>query len=956
MPENVLQYVDENPVVVEGEVRTLLVVILGSTMQQLTTILYKQLERDRASGAKTVPVRVLVIDTMPYESSIERISRRIGLTPEQVKECLPPAHYCKIGVHFSPSYNFRAPGNNRWAHILYEEDLQSVAKKAAMEGTGAGGTRAVGEAAIQYNRETIRQFLQGHVNSLMDAANLENGVNGTPIPFLIGTHSGGTASGGIAGASVLLSEAVGGSPVHIRYVMPDAARTNDEQTYANAYASVLEINKYAAQGAKGVPMLSDGGVHWTSLPCASLGLYFGRTRQKATQIRDICQSIANSIRTFAYPETQRIALSLLIDLVEDLWDQEGNPFLACQETAISIEPVNLESFKYLAAKYLLCSIEERLSSYSSLVNHYSEANAELKSRVDGAVQTTIETLHISLKDLCKHLDENGTTSIENKRGAAFALIGRTSGKKKLLAEIALQEIDTFKRQNEELKHAVVQRTANLRRELPDRLLKFLEATYGRYDLRVVLGLEALHDKLKAMASESASLATNHGKERSLANTNLSTAITALRTADGRNIVPPWREEEVRDASNLVVQHGATVAKQAYLQAVYESVEASLTRQGETRNGLGEIVPVPSVLEALAQTASDLRVVRRQNLVALVRQATARCESIKNVLKERSPVFCRYLVADERDVGVLDQEALQLMQQQGDLPPIREILAGGSLDEGLGKLTELMPGFDATSKTLESLLEERDVQRRVINLVKTEPLSDINRDVEENQQLRRDRDTVELWSIPGGEQGPIAKTMIREGALDMQRARVVMASTDRILRYFHRGRLPFYALQNLDVYRDKFRLFTKRAAARSPFTWAENRNLPVLLAPKLDRVTHIKHLLLRARINELPEVEQVHLRWKLHFRDTLHNGVTRPATIEQDSFDKLAREVGRQILARQQLKASVELHYRNHPGQHIQALVQRWSSLPADDPERQIIEELCIELGFHPTSPLTALSA
>ena len=68
MPENVLQYVDENPVVVEGEVRTLLVVILGSTMQQLATILYKQLERDRASGA---------LAESDYATARDEIQRRL---------------------------------------------------------------------------------------------------------------------------------------------------------------------------------------------------------------------------------------------------------------------------------------------------------------------------------------------------------------------------------------------------------------------------------------------------------------------------------------------------------------------------------------------------------------------------------------------------------------------------------------------------------------------------------------------------------------------------------------------------------------------------------------------------------------------------------------------------------------------------------------------------------------
>lgn len=288
-----------------------------------------------------------------------------------------------------------------------------------------------------------------------------------------------------------------------------------------------------------------------------------------------------------------------------------------------------------------------------------------------------------------------------------------------------------------------------------------------------------------------------------------------------------------------------------------------------------------------------------------------------------------------DRSRLNAEVKAIRKRLPHAPPVARFLAGQQdLQRVCADLLPLLPSYAESGHSLVELLaSEPRKQHLVVQLLKNRrPFTPIDRAVEAQQGLRNRRDSLVILEVPGGQDGPLAELMLREGIVT-HRNQIVASGDDEMRLYTLRDGLPYAAISPLARYRERHDSYLENPSAITPYTVPNAHQLPGIEPTRTNLREHTQTLLCLARAVLPQRVAPVpsggcRLRYD---RDTGHGFSTTHEESFAD-FAALVAWVAKRVEVRKTLEVELKHAQDDRPETYRTALMIAWQQATGAEQE------------------------
>jgi len=911
------------------EAHAVLEAIFGSTLAELLLVQQAHL----AGVPDPVPWRGVVVDAMPYEALIARLVQN-GWTEKQAMEAIPRSHYFHLAPPFSKDFDFDNPLNRKWLSTIFEPELRRLATMP--NAPGCNGTPAMGRARVEGNEQDLGEFFRHHLQELTQVRTETLALLDGVKVFVITTYRGGVGTGATTPGAAVLRSVMEGGQIHLHAIMP-CVYGGDERTYANAYAMPRENQYYHRYNGR-VPMQGD---RLLKAPFDTATYVFASNGAVALGPVDALMQEAAIMRAYLRASTQAAINARHVDCAGVIpWDLQDNPMHVRVETALAIRTVPPGTQEYVAAEWLrqeLKVVQDRFEAWLQDGELTSAEELQLRS----VVEDTIKDLNLRSGALLARLEPSPTptNALRSFLERATGMLGSMPAKdvKQSMASLPTQVHDAFLKFEGDWKDGASKLAVALPREVTAYVMRRMPAARHVG----LAAMERIRGHLARIATEAAQEAEQAKRERDAANARLGPALNAVQEAHG--ILGFIRADEVtRDAAHTAcgIALAATTARaeQQRRESLVQALEVGMS----TLDSRGQPETIPPVTVALRDFQSEQVATVRRWQATQLKTLQEHLDELGQRIEKRSQVFQRSLLYDGMTRKQLGLEVRAIRAHVPNAPPVAAFLEGQQTpQEALTNLLPLLPSYAQSGRSLtESLLSDPGKQRVVVPLLRNcKPYTPIDREVEDQQDLRNRRDNLTILELPGGQDGPLAQLMLRERIVT-RLDQVVEAGDDEIRLYFLRDGLPYAAMSPLARYKERHDRYLENPAAITPYTVPNAHQLPGIEPARTNLREHTQALLYTGKA-VLPD--RVALRptgdFLLCYDANTSSGSRRPQEESFTDFADMVTWVAKRAQVRKALEAELELTLNNTPDACKAALIAAWQK--AGGAEREYLyETLC----------------
>jgi hypothetical protein len=628
------------------------------------------------------------------------------------------------------------------------------------------------------------------------------------------------------------------------------------------------------------------------------------------------------------------------------WDLQDHPMHVRVETALAIRTVQPGTQEYLAAEWLRQELEAVRDCFEAWVQDGKLTSAE-ELHLHAVVEDTIKDLNLRSGALLAKLEPSPapTNALRSFFERANGMIGSMKAKdiKQSMASLPTQVHDAFLKFEGAWKDGASKLAMALAREVTEYVMR--RTTVAQHV--GLAAVERMRGHLAQIATEAAQEAEQGKRTRDTVNVQLGPALNAVQEA--RGILGFIRTDEVtRDAAHTACGIALAAATARAEQQRHESLVQALEVGMSTLDRRGKPETIRPVTVALRDFQPEQVATVRQWQAAQLKTLQEHLDDLGQRIEKRSQVFQRSLLYDGMSRKQLGLEVRTIRAHVPNAPPVAGFLEGKqTLQEALTNLLPLLPSYVQSGRSLtEILLSDPGKQRVVVQLLRNrKPFTSIDREVEDQQDLRNRRDNLTILELPGGQDGPLAQLMLRERIVT-RLDQVVEAGDDEIRLYFLRDGLPYAAMSPLARYKERHARYLENPAAITPYTVPNAHQLPGIEPARTNLREHTQALLYTGKA-VLPHRVALRPTGDFVLRYDAHTGYgsRRPHEEPFADFADMVAWVAKRAQVRKALEADLEQTLNNTPDACKAALSAAWQQ--AGGAEREYLYEPLYRLKVDP---------
>jgi hypothetical protein len=917
------------------EVHPVLIVISGTTLAELAVVLASQ----NLDVSDSVPYRVVVIDSLPYEDIVNRLVQN-NWTREQVLAALPRANYFHLASPFADAFDFDNPLSRDWRTTIFEPALERLASKP--EAPGCAGTPALGRARVEGNEAELQTFFETHLHELTQVRTETLGLQPGVTVFMVTTFRGGTGTGAVVPGGAVLRSTLAEGTIHLHAIMPDVY-SGDYRAHANAYAAVRELQNCHRFGE----MVPFKGGRQLPAPFDTTTLIFASNGAVALRQTDALMQEAAILGAYLRARSQSSINSRLVDLTDVApYTIEDDPMHVRVETAVSIRNVLPGTLEYIVGEWIRQKLEANREDFE-LWCQTADLPSVARLRVREIAQQALLDLNLDPASLLARLES--VPSSANKLRNFFEQVSVTLSSmdsetiKQNIASVPSQVRALFQKFEADWE----ERGNLLARELPREIVTYVMSRLSEVPHLGLAVISQILETLTALIKDCRADAANEQKRRDEAASQLSKAMSSVQ--ESRGILGIFNRNEVtRDAAQQACAIALRAAQARADQQRLEGLSRLLESDGVSMNAAGTPVPIPAVINALRSEQLRQMALTRTKQSARLEEVRRLLDELSQRIEKRSQVFNRALIYDQIDLQRLNQVAREMSEGLPLPEALRQFLKGeATLAATISEMLPLVPFYVEAGRSLPEVLEnDADKRGLVLALLRNrQPFTPLDRVVEDQQGLRNRRDSLTILQVPGGPDSELAALMLREGIVSNLN-QIVDSGDDEIRLYLVRDGLPYAAIRPLARYKERHDNYLSNPAAITPYTRAGSHLLPGLepsrvnLRTRTEEIVYVAKAVLPGRVETKPSGGLV-LRYE---KDTGHGF----PSLHEESFAAVSALVlwlAKQVFARKSLEAELADTLDRDPAVYRDKLLTSWSA--ATGKEREYLQEALYKVKVDP---------
>src|SRR5205823_5212528 len=363
---------------------------------------------------------------------------------------------------------------------------------------------------------------------------------------------------------------------------------------------------------------------------------------------------------------------------------------------------------------------------------------------------------------------------------------------------------------------------------------------------------------------------------------------------------------------------------------------------------GKFNSIPSATLALVH-------LKTERIAATQQMYRKRREQIEQLLGEyaqriqkRSPVFQRSLIFDGVTLPDLDEASRKIWAKHSDVPALRAYLEEKhDLQSTIAELLPLLPNFSDAGRSLsQSLLVDATKRNMIVQLLRNcQPFTPIDREIEEQQQLRNRLDSLLILEIPGGADGPLANLFLREHIVPNSN-HIVDSGDQEIRLYMLRLGLPYGVMQLIERYRDRHDQYLANSVSVTPYTIGNSHEIANIEPPTSNLSDHTLRLLYIAKA-VLPNQLCTRPSGGYIFRHSTEatNGFRVPREEEFPNLRTMKIWLAKRVAARRALAADLNKRLDSDPSAYKRELIDAWKN--ASGEEKLFLQNVLFRLNVDP---------
>lgn len=916
------------------EAHPVIAVLVGTTLSELALVL----KAHENSLVELVPHRVVVVDSLPYEDMRTRLVQA-GWSMQQVEAAIPRAAYFHLTTPFTEDFDFESSLNRSYAEITADPGVRRAATKP--DAPGCAGIPVLGRARVESNYQELRDFFERHIQGLTQVRKETLALRPGVLAFVFTTYRGGTGTGATARVAAILRSVMNGGEIHLRAMMPCIYR-GDNRSYANAFAALRENQHYHRYG--GGLLMKDERV--LAAPFDTVVYTFVSNRRQALSPNDALMQASAVLEAYRRAPTQSSILARRVDLADVMpFDHDDNPTHIAVETALSVRMLPPSVHEYLAVQWIhleLQRVGERFDEWC--LNE--TLNAAEDSQARKVAEMVIDELNLNREHLLTRLDPevsplNSLRSFVERVKSTVATM-RAANVRLSMKSFTSQVQDMFGR----FETCWGDRSAELAKSLPIEITESVHAKAGTAPHVALGALLLLRDHLLSIARDARAEAEREKGRRANAGTQLGAALNAVQEA--RGILRFIREDEVaRDASDKACDIALIAALARVQQERNEYLTQALADGLSKPDSRGKFISIPSATLALVHLKTD-------RIAATQEMYRKRREQIHQLLGEyaqriqkRSPVFQRSLVFDGVTLPELDEASRQICAKHSDVPALQAYLEEKQdLQRTIAELLPLLPNFSDAGRSLSQSLMDAAKRNAIVQLLRNcQPFTPIDREIEEQQQLRNRLDSLLILEIPGGADGALADLFLREGIVPSPN-HIVDSGDQEIRLYMLRLGLPYGAMQLIERYRERHDQYLTNPGSVTPYTVGNSHEIANIAPPTSNLSDHTLRLLYLAKAvlpNQL--CTKPSGGYILRHSTEATNGFRVPCEEEFPNLRTMKVWLARRVAVRRALAADLNKRLDSDPSAYKHVLIDAWKN--ASGEEKLFLQNELFRLNVDP---------
>jgi hypothetical protein len=208
--------------------------------------------------------------------------------------------------------------------------------------------------------------------------------------------------------------------------------------------------------------------------------------------------------------------------------------------------------------------------------------------------------------------------------------------------------------------------------------------------------------------------------------------------------------------------------------------------------------------------------------------------------------------------------------------------------------------------------------------------------------------VQILSVPGGEDGVVARRLRESGAYDPSITKVIASSDEEIRFWYQRIGLPYGAVKGLtNGMRSQFEQYMRNTTAISPYTRAEARHLPPITPPTSNMSAHTGELIVAYRVCYPDRLEFLASgEVRLRYRQRVSASLTRDAEETFPDLVSLQRWLAKEVEVRKELEVALKSKLDDDRKGYIDRLVEAYRGME-EGKERAYLREALYRLDVDP---------
>ncbi len=659
------------------------------------------------------------------------------------------------------------------------------------------------------------------------------------------------------------------------------------------------------------------------------------------------------LRAYLRAPTQAAVNARHVDCTDVVpYDLEDRPTHVRVETGLSIRTIQPGTLEYLVTEWLRQELEAVQLRFEAWVQD-GKLTDEEESRVTAVVQAMLKDLKLDPGAFLARLDPSPAPAntlrafFEQATGAIGSMRARAI--KESMAGLPTRVRDAFAK----FERTWEERRRKLAIALPREVADYVFDKLAASPHLALAALARIGEHFAGWARDASKEAEQEKRNRDTAGAQLGSALNAVQEA--RGVLGFIRIDEVtRDAALQACGIALTAAMARVQQQRLESLVQALQGEMSMLDGRGKLETIGSVIAILRDLQLEQVAAVRARQAAQLTTLRVRLDHLGQAIEKRSQVFQRSLLYDGMHREQLDAEVRAIRARVPQVPPVVAFLEGKQdLPRVCADLLPLLPSYAESGRSLREILASDPAREElVVQLLRNRRFfTPLSREVEEQQGLQNRRDTLVILEVPGGQDGPLAKLMLRKGIVTHQN-QIVDARDDETRLYVLRDGLPYAAIRPLAKYRERHDRYLENPAAITPYTVPNAHQLPPIEPARSNLLTHTQALLSLTQI-VLPErlTRPPSGGFILRYEVGAGNGF-RP--IQEESFPdatSLAAWVAKRVEIRKSLEAELKRRLDEHPDTCRESLMAAWQQ--AMGAEREHLYTALCTLQIDPARVLVA---